>query len=110
MRPVPINLRKEISEDPFMAKCCYTGETQDISWEHCWIYAGKQINERWAIVPLVRRLNTSGMLPEIKNFCRWVSIMRASKEDLEKYPKKDWAQEKKNLDRMFLKGIYVNKL
>jgi hypothetical protein len=34
--------------------------------------------------------------------------LRATKEDLKKYPKKDWAQEKKYLDSLFLKKVYEN--
>lgn len=102
MRPIPKKLRDEIAADDFMKKCVWTGETRDITWEHCWIYAGKQINEKWAIVPLVRRLNTSDMPHEVKEYCRWISLIRATPKDLEKYPKKDWAQEKKNLDKKFL--------
>lgn len=105
MRPIPKELRDKIANDPFMQKCCYTGEIKDVSWEHCWIYAGQQINESWAIVPLARRLNTSAMPVEIKNYCRWISLMRASKADLEKYPKKDWRQEKRYLDSMFLQRL-----
>ena len=103
MRPIPPQLRAEIAKDPFMQKCCYTGETKDITWEHCWIYSGRQINEKWAIVPLVKRYNTNAMPIKIKNWCRWVSLMRASKEDLAKYPKKNWLQEKRYLDNLFLK-------
>lgn len=104
MRPIPKELRDEIAKDPFMKVCCYTGETKDITWEHCWVYSGRQINEAWAIVPLVRRLNTSYIPAEVKNYCRWVSLQRATKEDLAKYPKKNWVQEKKYLD-----SIYENK-
>ncbi len=103
MRPIPPALRKQLSEDPFMSRCVYTGETKDISFEHCWIYSGRQINEWWAIVPLARRLNTSSMPLEIKNYCRWISLIRAKPSDLAKYPKKNWEQERKYLDKLFLK-------
>lgn len=102
MRVIPLKLRKQLEADDFMKKCILTGETVDISWEHPWIYAGRQINEAWAIVPVVKRLNTSSMPPRMKNYCRWISLIRAKPEDLAKYPKKNWAQEKRNLDRMFL--------
>ena len=45
MRPIPKKMREEISKDPFMKKCVYTGDTQNVSWEHCWIYAGKARTE-----------------------------------------------------------------
>lgn len=101
MRPIPANIRKKIAADPFMSRCVWTGETQDISWEHPWIYAGHQIIDPWATVPLARRLNTSSMPTEIKNYCRWISLCRASTEDLAKYPKRDWIFEKRRLTKMF---------
>lgn len=101
MRPIPLKERKKIALDDFMKKCVWTGETVDISWEHPWVYAGRQIVDAWATVPLARRLNTSSMPREIKEYCRWVSLMRAKPEDLAKYPKRDWLQEKKNLTSKF---------
>lgn len=102
MRPIPQKLRKQLAEDEFMKRCVWTGAAQEISWEHCWIYGGRQINEWWAIVPLRRDLNTSSMDPEIKEYCRWISLMRAKPEDFRKYPKKDWTQIKRYLDKKFL--------
>ena len=95
-------MRKEIAEDEFMKKCCITGDYQ-VSWEHCWLYAGKQINEKWAIVPLRRDLNTSHPPKEVKERCQLISINRATKKDLAKYPKKNWEQIHK-----YLKSKYEN--
>jgi len=101
MRLIPPKIRKQIADDPFMKKCIWTGETKDITWEHCWIYGGKQIIDAWATVPLVRRLNTNAMPQEVKEYCRWVTLMRATAKDLAKYPKKNWEQEKKYLTYKF---------
>lgn len=100
MRLIPAKLRKQLSEDPFMKKCVYTGTTQNVSWEHCWIYAGKQINEAWAIVPLRKDLNVN-MTKEVKDYCRWISINRATEEDLAKYPKENWKQIKSYLNKKY---------
>jgi hypothetical protein len=100
MRAIPEKLKKEIEEDPFYEQCCITG-SYGVSLEHCWIYAGKQINEKWAIVPLRRDLNTSHPPKEVKEKCRLVSLERATKNDLAKYPKKDWEQEYKYLIKRY---------
>jgi hypothetical protein len=50
MRPIPKKLRKEMEEDPFMQKCCLAGKTNP-QWHHAIIFKGRQLNERWAIVP-----------------------------------------------------------
>ena len=100
MRPIPPKLRKEIAEDPFMDKCCITGSS-NVSWEHCWLYGPSQINEKWAIVPLDRELNTSHPPKEVKEKCRLISLRRATKEDLAKYPKKNWMQIYKYLSEKY---------
>lgn len=105
MRPIPTKLKEEIAKDPFMSKCVWTGDTKNISWEHCWVYAGKQINEKWAIVPLRKDLNTNDMEQRIKDYCRWISLMRATPKDLAKYPKTNWKQIKSYLDKKFLYEI-----
>jgi len=92
MRPIPQKLRKLIQQDQFYKQCCITG-SPNVSLEHCWIYGGKQINELWAIVPLRRDLNTSHPPRDVKEKCRFISLQRATKEDLEKYPKINWTQE-----------------
>jgi len=104
MRRIPDKLRKKIAENEFMERCCITG-SYNVSWEHCWIYAGRQINEAWAIVPLRRDLNTSHPPRDVKERCQLISLNRATKEDLAKYPKKDWAQLHKYLKSKYEKDI-----
>ena len=96
-------IRDKIASDPFMGKCCIT-ESINVSWEHCWNYAGRQINEAWAIVPLRRDLNTSHPPKDIKEMCQLISLNRATKEDLAKYPKKNWEQIKKYLTQKYEKA------
>ena len=102
MAKIPEKLREEMSEDPFMKKCVFTGEEQNVSWEHCWIYARNQIQEKWAIVPLRRDLNVN-MQADVKEYCQWVSINRATDEDFRKYTRINWQQLKK-----YLNGKYQN--
>lgn len=105
MRPIPLTLRKLLAEDPWMSRCVWTDSIIDVTWEHPWIYAGRQINERWSIVPLKRDLNVN-ITPKIKEYCRWVSLLRMTPAELQKakkdYPKLDFDFQKKRLDKMFL--------
>ena len=96
MRTIPTKIRKKIDEDPFYKRCCVTGSL-NVSIEHCWTYAGKQINELWALVPLRRDLNISHPPRWAKEQCRLISLLRATPEDLAKYPRVNWAQELKYL-------------
>jgi len=56
MRPIPKKIREQITNDAFMTQCCFTGSSQ-IVWEHAFKYAGKQINEVWAIIPVIPEYN-----------------------------------------------------
>jgi len=104
MRPISKKMRLEISTDPFFRQCVITGDTKNVSIEHCWIYGGKQINEIWAMVPLRRDLNVN-MEADVKEKCRWISINRAAPADFAKYPKFNWEQTKR-----YLNGKYSPKI
>jgi len=102
MRKIPKKMLKEILEDPFYRKCCITG-SKNVSLEHSIIYAGRQVNEIWAIVPLRRDLNTSHPPTEVKEKCTLIALSRATEEDFDKYPraKERWKQKLKYLKQKY---------
>jgi len=97
MRPISPRVRKQIDSDPFYNQCCICGSKQVIL-HHVWIYSGKQIDEAWAIVPVCEEhhdnCHTKKDL-DIVNKIKYISITRAT--NLNKYPKKNWTQEKERL-------------
>lgn len=56
MRPIPEKLKDEMASDPFYSRCCllWIGGCSygKIEWHHNEIYAGRQTNEKEAILPL----------------------------------------------------------
>lgn len=94
MRPIPKAMRDDIAQDPYMKKCARANHECEgrITWEHSWIYAGKQINEKWAIIPLCVFHHLGEGLNKREN--ERISLRRATEEDLVKYPKKDWGYER----------------
>ena len=106
MIPIPKRMREDIADDPFMQSCIYNrpdAPNHDcsgrIEWEHAIIWAGKRVNEKWAIVPCCTSHNRgSGM---VKDFNRYIALSRATEEDFDKYPKNDWRQVLK-----YLRGKY----
>lgn len=90
-----------MASDPFYKKCCADGLgycAGKVEWHHTFIYGGKQINEVWAIVPACERHHDQVTKePKVKMYFEKVSIMRASQDDLSKYPRKDWEQIKCHL-------------
>lgn len=102
MRKIPPKLREQIAEDPYMKVCARIKDGQcfgRITWEHAWIYGGKQINERWAIIPLCEYHHLRNGLDKRKN--EWISLKRARNEDLAKYPYKNWEQRRKYLATLY---------
>lgn len=73
--------------------------------EHALIYAGKQINEKWAIIRLcewahsVGRFQDNGGLDKGKN--EYIALKHATDEDLKKYPRVDWERKIKNLNQKY---------
>lgn len=56
-----------------------------IEWEHAFIFAGKQIQEKWAIIPSCWWAHRGpGMVKEINE---WIALNRATDEELLKYSK-----------------------
>lgn len=99
MRKIPKELVKEMEEDPYYKVCARRATDGSncagrITWEHVFIYAGKQINEVWSIIPLCERhhgvnsYQDRGLLDKQMN--EYISLCRATDEDLALYPKKDW--------------------
>ena len=103
MQAIPVKLKEELAEDPYYKRCARHGKEcrGRITWEHAFIYAGKQIQEKWSIIPLcefhhaVCRFQDSGDLN--KEYNQYIALKRATQEDLAKYPKKNWEQLKKYL-------------
>lgn len=115
MRKIPLELRQELENDPYYRKCCLTGLSKNIKidWHHAWLYAGKQINEKWAIMPVWnRKHNFNGDTDSVHNCnetkekVKLMSLLRADLDDLAKrYPKKNWSQELEYLNNKFNKNV-----
>lgn len=95
MRPIPPKLKKIMSADTYYNKCCRQDKDCKgrITWEHSFIYAGRQINEVWAIIPLCVYHHLGEGLNKRLN--EQIAVSRATEEDLAKYPRKNWAIYKK---------------
>ena len=107
MHPIPLKLRKELAESVEMKTCIYNNADCKgrVEWEHAWTYAGKQIQEAWAIIPVCTYHHRGAGLD--KDFNRWHSLLKIIRlnggflEVICKYPKKNWLQEWKYLSNKF---------
>lgn len=109
MRPIPEKLKKQIAQDPNMKFCIYESPLcrGKVEWEHAFIYAGKQINEWWAIIGVcVYHHRGAGLNKEFNQF---KALDRAVKMGhlpfiMDIYPKIDWLQKYKYLVSKFEKN------
>lgn len=99
--PIPPRVKKEILEDPFYDKCILTGKSKKlvkIDWHHVWSYGAKQINAKWAIVPVWSELHSPQgrddaihRCKETKEYVQWLTLNRVSLDWLSQmYPHKRW--------------------
>jgi hypothetical protein len=115
MHPIPEKLKRILGNDPYYRMCARMGDGKcagRITWEHVIIYAGRQVQEFWAIIPLCEYhhgvgtyQNTGGLDKQINIF---IALSRATEEDLKKYPKEDWEQMKKRAIYLIRKRYGTN--
>lgn len=108
MRAIPKKLLKEILGDTFYKTCVRSKEMNcegRITLEHALIYSGKQINEKWSIIPVCEKHHEIGKYQNAgtmdKRYHEYVAVNRMSCYDEKKYYKVNWKQK-----RLFLNKIY----
>jgi hypothetical protein len=105
MRRIPDNVRRQLANDPFMWACIHQqfklGPCEcdgRIEWHHPFIYAGKQIVDAWATVPLCSYHHREALNSD---FARYVALLRATDDDLAQYPRTNWAHMKRRLQTIY---------
>ena len=111
MRAISKKVKDQILEDPFYIRCARAAILKDhvcegrITWEHALIYAGKQMDEVFAIIPLcalahaVDFFQDRGILK--KEIGVWIALNRMTPEDMARYPKRDWIRERDYLNSLY---------
>lgn len=87
MRPIPPKLRLKMSEDLFYKSCCLDTPScgGKIDWHHNLIFAGRQVNEDWCILPLCNHCHTN--IVRVKEKVDWIMLNRANDSDIQRYSK-----------------------
>ena len=106
--PIPLKQREEMSQDPFYQFCLRVQEGKcsgRITWEHALIYAGKKMQDKFAIVPLCEYHHSIGKHHEDgdlqKDYGQWVAISRMTPEDYLNYPKRNWKKDLQLLENKY---------
>ncbi len=103
MRPIKKSVKKLLEQDPFMTTCfCVLppeGEDTEVrhsgrvEWDHRFFYAGRQIDERFAIIGrCVLHHRGSTISARDNRLGEFLCLLRATPEELARYPKIDWDQ------------------
>lgn len=113
MNKIPEKLRKQLAADPTYKRCALLGYHEcagRITWEHAVMFKGKQLQERWAIIPIcakghaVDQYQDAGTLNKEMNL--WVALNRATEEDLWSISRVvNYPRERVRLNEKF--GLYV---
>lgn len=108
MRAISPRVRKVIDTDKYYRTCARWrdgGCSSCITMEHTLIYAGRQIDEVWAIIPLctwhhaVNEHQDGGDLDKNKNV--WIALNRATDKELLEYPRRDFITERTKLNLIY---------
>lgn len=108
------DLREEIGTDAEYSRCAlmlFDGCGGRITREHSLIYAGKKIQEKWAIIPLCSRHHAvdeyqdAGTMVKERNV--WVALNRATDDELLRMSKVvNYLRERDRLNQKF--GVYLD--
>ena len=112
MRRISQRVKNEILNDPFYRICARAKLLHDhkcegrLSFEHTLTFAGRQVDEVFAIIPLCdlahgigQFLNSGGILN--KQINEWIALNRATDAELEKYSRADWKWKKDYLNKIY---------
>lgn len=98
---IPPKLRAEMASDAFYKQCCITGRSDEkIEWHHNLIFAGKRVNAKFAILPLIETIHEN--ITYYKEECDWIMLNRATDEELAMYSKViDYKRERERLNKIY---------
>lgn len=88
MRPIPKKLRDEMAADPWYSRCCISGVPSvkaKIEFHHAFIFAGRQVNEKWCIIPVAASIHEKVSNQIIREKIWWIILNRADLATLQKY-------------------------
>lgn len=90
MSRIPPPLREAMAADPFYKRCSLSalgdGCHPKIEWHHNLIYGGKQVQEKWCILPLCKYHHDT-LNSRTKELLTHLMVTRATDDELKRYSK-----------------------
>lgn len=90
---IPDDVRKQLQDEPDVCARLSDECSGRITWEHALYYAGRKIQDRFAIIKLCEYHHLGSGL--VKSINQQLAGARASEEDMKKYPRLNWTYLKK---------------
>lgn len=86
----------------------YHGNGSKIEWHHNLIFAGRQVNEVFAILPICRWVHDQARNREFRDRLDWIMLNRASDEELTYFSKaSDLIRKREVLNQKY--GVWQSK-
>lgn len=112
MNNIPPKLKKELAVDLEYKTCSLTGHDPcdgRITWEHALYFRGRQVQKRFAIIPLCELHHGIGKYLDagtlLKDLNIWVALNRATDEELKEISKAtDYTRMRERLNEKY--GVY----
>ena len=109
MNNIPAKLKKELLVDPEYKKCALFGYHEcdgRITFDHTIIFAGRQVQARWAIIPVCARGHEVDGYQDAhtmdKDMNRWVALNRATDDELRAVSRAvDYIRERARLNAVY---------
>lgn len=106
MNNIPTKLREELTSDPQYQLCIYHnshhGPHMKIEWHHNLIFAGRQVQEKWCILPVCVDVHLQANNTEVRQQMDWIMLSRATLEELRRYSKAvDLVARRKQLNKIY---------
>ena len=109
---IPLKLREEMAADPYYQTCARNVLLKDheckpcpvmrklIEWDHTIFFAGKSLQEKWAIIPTCWLVHRGGLLN--REIQTWIALNRATPERLKELSRgTNYVALKERLDRKY---------
>jgi len=103
MNNIPKKLREEMAQDPYYKKCCLKNNecSGKIEWHHALEFAGRQIQKKFAIIPVCEYHHKNVSL--FKKIFHWIALRRATIGELKEFERANFKRELIILNKLFKK-------
>lgn len=107
MNAIPKKLKEEMAADPYYKVCCVTGlraPTVKIEWHHNFIFAGKQVQEKWCILPVSEAIHILARQSDTREKLDLIMLNRADPEVFVRFSRANLTQRHKYLKQKYAKS------